>query len=110
MQKQADKKKIAGLTFKKRDKVYLLQLNLRTKKLNNKLNSLRISLFKVIKQTRLVNYKLNLLALIKRLHLVFYVKLLELALPKVKTVKEPKLEPLEKFTVKNILGLRKFRR
>jgi len=70
---------------------------LRTKKLNNKLNSLKISLFKVIKQTRLVNYKLNLLALIKKLYLVFYVKLLELALLKVKIVKEPKLEPLEKF-------------
>ena len=59
MQKQADKKRITKLTFKKKDKVYLLQLNLRIKKLNNKLNSLRISLFKVIKQTRLVNYKLN---------------------------------------------------
>jgi len=49
MQKQADKKRIAELTFKDRDKVYLLQLNLRIKKLNNKLNSLRISLFNVIK-------------------------------------------------------------
>ena len=83
MQKQVDKKRIAGLTFKEEDKVYLLQLNLCIKKLNNKLNSLKIGLFKVIKQTRLVNYKLNLLALIKRLYLVFYVKLLELALPKV---------------------------
>ena len=49
-------------------------------------------------------------ASIKRLYLVFYIKLLELALPKVKTAKEPKLKPLEEFIVKNILGLRKFRR
>ena len=80
------------------------------KKLNNKLNSLKISLFKVIKQTRPVNYKLNLPTFIKRLYLVFYVKLLELALPKVKIVKKPKLKLLEKFIVKNILNLRKFRR
>ena len=51
-----------------------------------------------------------MLALLKRLYLVFYVKLLEPALPKVKIVKKPKLEPLEKFIVKNILGLCKFRR
>ena len=51
-----------------------------------------------------------MLALIKGLHLVFYVKLLELALPKVKIVKEPKLKLLKKFIVKNILGLYKFRR
>jgi len=48
MQKQVDKKRIAGLTFKKGDKVYLLQKDLLTKKQSNKLNSLRISLFKVL--------------------------------------------------------------
>jgi hypothetical protein len=79
MQKQVDKKRIIRLTFKEGDKVYLLQVNLRTKKLSNKLNSLRVGLFKVLAKTRPVNYKLKLLALIK-IHLVFYVKLLELAL------------------------------
>jgi hypothetical protein len=49
------------------------------KKLSNKLNSLKVGLFKVLAKTRPVNYKLKLLALIK-IHLVFYVKLLELAL------------------------------
>ena len=83
---------------------------MRIKKDSNKLDSLKTKLFKILKQTSLVNYKLNLLALIKRLYLVFYVKLLELALLKVKIVKEPKLKPLEKFIVKNILDLRKFRR
>jgi hypothetical protein len=79
MRKQVDKKRIIRLTFKERDKVYLLQANLRTKKLSNKLNSLRVGLFKVLAKTRPVNYKLKLLLLIK-IHLVFYVKLLELAL------------------------------
>jgi hypothetical protein len=79
MRKQVDKKRIIRLTFKEGDKVYLLQANLRTKKLSNKLNSLRVGLFKVLAKTRPVNYKLKLLALIK-IHLVFYVKLLELAL------------------------------
>jgi hypothetical protein len=90
MRKQADKKRIVGLTFKEGDKVYLLRANLRTKKLSNKLNSLRVSLFKVLAKTRPVNYKLKLLALMK-IHLVFHVKLLELALEEVQTVKEPKL-------------------
>ena len=48
MQKQADKKKLIRLTFKKKNKVYLLQENLRIKKLSNKLNSLRVGLFKVL--------------------------------------------------------------
>jgi hypothetical protein len=48
MQKQADKKRITGLTFKEENKVYLLQKDLPTKKQSNKLNSLRISLFKVL--------------------------------------------------------------
>jgi len=78
MQKQVDKKRLTELTFKKRDKVYLLQENLRTKKLSNKLNSLKVGLFNVLKQIGLVNYKLKLLLLIK-IYLVFYVKLLELA-------------------------------
>jgi hypothetical protein len=65
MRKQVDKKRIVGLTFKERDKVYLLQVNLRTKKLSNKLNSLRVGLFKVLAKTRPINYKLKLLALIK---------------------------------------------
>jgi hypothetical protein len=48
MRKQADKKRIAGLTFKEGDKVYLLQTNLQIKKQSNKLDSLRISLFKIL--------------------------------------------------------------
>jgi hypothetical protein len=79
MQKQVDKKRIIELTFKEGDKVYLLQANLRIKKLSNKLNSLKVGLFIVLAKTRPVNYKLKLLALIK-IHLVFYVKLLEIAL------------------------------
>jgi hypothetical protein len=78
MRKQADKKRIVGLTFKEGDKVYLSRVNLRIKKLSNKLDSLRVGLFKVLAKTGPVNYKLELLALM-RIHLVFYVKLLELA-------------------------------
>jgi hypothetical protein len=90
MRKQADKKRIVGLTFEEGDKVYLSRANLRTKKPSNKLDSLRISPFKVLAKTGPVNYKLELLALMK-IHPVFHVKLLEPAPQEVQTVEEPKL-------------------
>jgi hypothetical protein len=44
-----------------------------------------------------------------RIHLVFYVKLLELALQDAKLLKDIKIEPKEEFRVKAIVGLKKFR-
>ena len=44
-----------------------------------------------------------------QIHLVFYVKLLELALPNAKLLKNVKIEPKEEFKVKAIVDLRKFR-
>ena len=53
--------------------------HIRMTRLSNKLDSLRIGLFKVKRQIGLVNYKLQL-PKDTRIHLVFYVLLLELAL------------------------------
>ncbi len=46
--------------LKKRDKVYLLTKNLRTRKLSKKLNYIKVGLFFVKKTKKSVNYKLDL--------------------------------------------------
>ena len=42
-------------------KVYLLQKNLKIKRLSNKLDFRRLELYKILKKTGLVNFKLKLL-------------------------------------------------
>jgi hypothetical protein len=44
-----------------------------------------------------------------RIHLVFYVKLLKLALLNAKLLKDVKIEPKKEFKVKAIVSLKKFR-
>ncbi len=63
--------------MKKKNKVYFLTKNLRTRKLNKKLNYIKVESFFVKKTKKLVNYKLNLLKNIK-IFLVFYILLLKL--------------------------------
>jgi len=63
--------------LKKKNKVYFLTKNLRTRKLNKKLNYIKVESFFVKKTKKLVNYKLNLLKNIK-IFLVFYILLLKL--------------------------------
>jgi hypothetical protein len=67
-----------GPTLKEGDKVYLLQKNIITKRLSNKLDHKKLRLFKIAKIKSLVNYCLKLPKTIK-IHPVFYVSLLELA-------------------------------
>ena len=63
----ADKKRVRGLTLKKKDKVYLLQRTPNTKiifiritRLSNKLDFAKLEPFKIIKVLKLIIYKLNL--------------------------------------------------
>jgi hypothetical protein len=58
--------------------VYLYTKNLRTKQLSKGLNNVKVGLFLVLKQNRLVIYILKLL-LDAKIYLQFYVSLLELA-------------------------------
>ncbi len=44
------------LTLKEEDKVYLIYKNIKTKRLSNKLDNKKLSLFKINKVIRLVNY------------------------------------------------------
>ena len=59
-------------------KIFLLTKNLKTKKISEKLNYVKIDSFFIKKQKKSVNYKLNLFLNI-RIHLIFYVLLLKLA-------------------------------
>ncbi len=64
--------------LKKRDKIYLFTKNLKTKKLNKKLNYIKVELFFVKKIKKLINYKLDLFQNI-RIFSVFYILLLKSA-------------------------------
>ena len=58
--------------------MYLLTKNLKTKKINKKLNHVKIDSFFVKQQKKSVNYELNLFSNIK-IHLIFHVSLLKSA-------------------------------
>jgi hypothetical protein len=63
--------------LKKRDKIYLIQQNIQTKRPSTKLDHKKLGLFKIKRITRLINYKLVLPKTIN-IYLVFYISFLEL--------------------------------
>ena len=75
-----NKKKNRNSTFKERNKVYLLKRNIKTKKLSNKLNHIKLRSFRILKVKKSVNFKLNLLTSM-RIHSIFYIFLLKPADP-----------------------------
>ena len=75
-----DKHKLEGPRLERGDKVYLILRNLRTKRLNKKLDFKKVRVFKVNERILDNNYRLLLLATIKLKIYVFHVSLLELAL------------------------------
>jgi hypothetical protein len=60
MANYTNKKRIKGLIFKKGDKVYLFQQNIKTKQPSDKLNYKKIGLFKISRKLLNTNYKLLL--------------------------------------------------
>ena len=64
--------------LKKRNKMYLLTKNLKTKKVSKKLNHVKIGLFFIKQQKKSVNYELDLSSNIK-IHSIFHVSLLKSA-------------------------------
>ena len=74
--------------------MYLLTKNIKIKRLNKKLDYVKVGPFLINKQTGLVNYKLELLK-DSRIHLVFHVLALELADPLTPLQTTFHLEPLE---------------
>jgi hypothetical protein len=61
--KHANRKRLRGLTFKEGDKVYLLRRNIKSDKLTKKLDTVKLGLFKILKEKGLVNYELELTSL-----------------------------------------------
>jgi len=74
----ANKKKDRKLTFKKRNKAYLLRWNIKTKRLSNKLNYMKLESFEILEEKRLINYKLNLSTFMK-IYSIFHICLLKSA-------------------------------
>jgi len=70
-------KKSKGLYLKEGDKLWLLYKNFKLRRLNKKLDYIKIGLFKITEKILEVIYKLNLLTKIK-IYLVQYITMLEL--------------------------------
>ena len=77
IKKYYNQKVSKGLNLKKRDKVYLLTKNFKSKWLSKKLNYIKIGLFKIISKVTEVLYRLDLLLKIK-IYLVYYIAILKL--------------------------------
>ena len=75
-----NKKRDKDFTLEKKNKVYLLRRNIKTKRLNNKLNHIKLKSFRILKTKRSVNFELNLLTFM-RIHSVFHIFLLKSADP-----------------------------
>jgi hypothetical protein len=80
------------LDLRERGTVYLLRINIKTKRKSDKLNFKKLELFKIKKELRPVIFKLKLLKEIK-IHLVFYTALLKPALKKILIIKIQEIDP-----------------
>ncbi len=74
----ANKKRDRKSTLKKKNKVYLLRRNIKTKRSSNKLNHTKLKSFEILEEKKSINYKLNLSASM-RIHLIFHISLLKSA-------------------------------
>ncbi len=74
----ANKKRDRKSTLKKRDKVYLLRRNIKTKRSSNKLNHIKLESFEILEEKKSINYKLNLSTFMK-IHSIFHISLLKSA-------------------------------
>ena len=79
--KYQNKKRKTASQLKKRNKIYLLTKNLKTRKLNKKLNHVKVESFLIKKVKRSINYELDLPKDAK-VFPIFYISLLELIDPK----------------------------
>ncbi len=102
--KYQNKKRKTASQLKKRNKIYLLTRNLRTRKSSKKLNYIKVGPFLVKKTKKSVNYKLDLFKNVK-VFPVFYILLLEPADPSTSIQKTfyYKLQKENRFEIERIL-------
>jgi hypothetical protein len=97
--------------LKEKDKVYLIQRNIQTKRPSIKLDHKKLGLFKIKRIARPVNYKLVLPKTIN-IHLVFHISLLEPVLLGVLPVPVTEIElvnPNTEYKVEEILDYKQVR-
>jgi hypothetical protein len=87
--------------FKKREKVFLLQRNIKIKRLNKKLDHRKLRLFRILKMIKNINYKLHLLKMMQ-IHLVFHISLLKKVNQNV-TLARTKIEDKTEYENKQVL-------
>ena len=68
-----------ALMLKERNKVYLLQKNIKMTRSSNKLNHVKIRPFKIVRNIKETNFKLKLSERMQQKHSVFYIFLLKSA-------------------------------
>jgi hypothetical protein len=98
-------------TLKKEDKIYLIQRNIQTKQPSIKLDHKKLGLFKIKRIIGPVNYKLILPKTIN-IHPVFYISLLEPALPGVLPALVTEIEPVNpnaEYKIEEILDHKQIR-
>ncbi len=102
----ANKKRDKKSTLKKRNKVYLLKRNIKTKRSSNKLNHMKLEFFEILEEKKSINYELNL-STSMRIHSIFHIFLLKSA--DLNTSIQTKSSEIDsesqniKYEVKNIL-------
>jgi len=101
----ANQSRIEGLSLKKGDRVYLLKQNIKTKRLNEKLDHKRLGPFRILWKLLDVSYELDLPKSTK-LHPRFYILLLELADQLVLLLKEIYVNDPKEYEVERILDYR----
>jgi hypothetical protein len=76
----ANKSRLAGPRFSEEDLVYFLRQNIKTTRSSNKLDSKKISSFKVKRNIKNISFEFQL-PLTIRIYLIFHISLLEPAHP-----------------------------
>ena len=71
-----NKRRDKDFTLKERNKVYLLRRNIKTKRLSNKLDHIKLKSFRILKAKRSINFKLNL-SIFMRIRSIFHIFLLK---------------------------------
>ena len=105
-----NKKRNKDFILKERNKVYLLKRNIKTKRLSNKLNHIKLKSFKILETKKSINFKLNL-STFMRIHSIFHIFLLKSADPDTLIQTEPSEINSEnqnvEYEIENILNQQK---